>query len=64
MSNIVYTRNPCTIPRRANTACALVPTDFSAVAVAFGRLMCICDAVNLDIVDTIGIEPVIFDPPG
>jgi hypothetical protein len=61
VTNIVYTRNPCTIPRRANTACPVVP-DFSTVALALGRLICICVAVALDIVGTIGIKPVIFGP--
>lgn len=63
VSVIVYTRNPCTVPRRANTGCPLVPTDFSAIAGALGRLICICDAVALDNIGTIGIEPVIFGPP-
>jgi len=47
---------------RPNNACALVPTDFSAVTVALGRLICICEVIAFDIVDPIRIEPVILGP--
>jgi hypothetical protein len=64
VTSIVHTRNPCINPRRANTACALTPTDLSAVAIALERLICNSEAVALDIAGTIGIEPVIFCSPG
>src|SRR5215469_7885128 len=47
---------------RPNNACALAPTDFSAVTVALGRLICICEVIAFDIVGPIRIEPVILGP--
>jgi hypothetical protein len=56
----VYTRDPFTIPKRAEIACELVPIDFSAFVAAVLRLAFALDCKICDSFGNICTEPVRF----